>query len=78
MARSLMPDAEGESSPQHRVAHIAPKVDALRGFVEGSSVKALCGVEFVPSGDALVAPRRCVACDSIYAEFDRDRRGDTL
>lgn len=50
------------------VSHVVRKEDHLRGYVEGTPIKALCGKTWVPSRDPQRYPR-CERCQEILAQY---------
>lgn len=79
---SLTPALDETDTGEPEVAHIVPKRDANRGYIEGARITAICGEEFVPSRDPSGLPR-CQACQEVYDAFwvpfnPEARKGDDL
>ena len=54
-----------------RFAHYVTKEDAMKAYVEGTEVTALCGKKWIPSRDPEKFPT-CPTCKELYGLFFGD------
>ena len=59
------PELDHGDGDHDRFAHYVSKEDAMKAYVEGVEVKALCGKKWVPSRDPNKFPI-CPSCKELY------------
>lgn len=71
--QTLRPDPQTETD-EPDVAHIVMKDDQMLGYLEGTPIRALCGVVFVPSKDFEGLPV-CKECQDKKDKIMAAKRG---
>ena len=62
------PELDYETGDHDRFSHYVTKEDAMKAYVEGVQVTALCGKKWVPSRDPEKFPV-CPVCKDLYGLF---------
>jgi hypothetical protein len=65
------PELDHGDGDHDRFAHYVSKEDAMKAYVEGVQVTALCGKKWVPSRDPEKFPT-CPTCKELYGIFFGD------
>jgi hypothetical protein len=65
------PELDHGDGDHDRFAHYVTKEDAMKAYVEGSKVTALCGKKWIPSRDPEKFPT-CPTCKELYGLFFSD------